>query len=66
MPFLDIQPVITSPPFPLSGVGVYHKGREGYGGYVGFKLFTYDFKDHLRAELPEPAPVIELNDIPVN
>ncbi|XP_015118959.1 uncharacterized protein LOC107042423 isoform X2 [Diachasma alloeum] len=65
VPFIDIQPVVTNPPFPLSGAGIFHKGRDGYGGYIAVKLITYDFKDHLRADLPPRQPVVGLNDIPV-
>uniref|UniRef100_A0A8D8W039 Uncharacterized protein n=1 Tax=Cacopsylla melanoneura TaxID=428564 RepID=A0A8D8W039_9HEMI len=42
LPFIDIQPVSTTPLSPLSGVGVYHKGTPGYGGFVAPRLFTFD------------------------
>lgn len=50
VPFIDIQEVISSPPVPLSGIGVYYKGSEGYGGYLAPKLITYDYWPHV--ELP--------------
>ncbi|XP_063975310.1 uncharacterized protein LOC135161554 isoform X2 [Diachasmimorpha longicaudata] len=65
VPFLDTQPVITNPPFPLSGAGIFHKGRDGYGGFIAIKLITYNFTEHIRADLPPPPPVLGLNDIPV-
>lgn len=64
IPFIDIQPVTTNPPFPLSGAGIYHKGRSGFGGYIAPKIMTYDFTSHLNADVPPPPPVIGLNDIP--
>ncbi|KAH0567430.1 uncharacterized protein LOC123258726 isoform X2 [Cotesia glomerata] len=64
IPFLDTQPVITNPPFPLAGAGIYHKGRSGSGGYIALKAITYDFKDHLRADVPSIPAILELNQIP--
>ncbi|CAB3374677.1 Hypothetical predicted protein [Cloeon dipterum] len=49
VPFLDAQPVAPEPPALLSGAGIYHKGRRGYGGFVGLRLITYDFSDLLGA-----------------
>ncbi|XP_065349344.1 uncharacterized protein orion [Cloeon dipterum] len=49
VPFLDAQPVAPEPPVLLSGAGIYHKGRRGYGGFVGLRLITYDFSDLLGA-----------------
>ncbi|XP_011303273.1 uncharacterized protein orion isoform X2 [Fopius arisanus] len=65
VPFLDIQPVVTNPPFPLAGAGVFHKGRDGSGGYIAVKVITYNFTDHLRTDLPSTPPLLGLNDIPV-
>lgn len=64
IPFIDIQPVFTSPPFPLSGAGIYHKGRSGFGGYIAPKIMTYNFAKHLHVDLPSSPPIIGLNDIP--
>lgn len=50
IPFIDSQPVQTTPGTWLSGVGIYHKGASGYGGYVGLQLKTYDNSRHLVAE----------------
>ncbi|XP_017025400.1 uncharacterized protein [Drosophila kikkawai] len=50
VPLIDIQEVVSEPPFPLSGVGVYYKGSKGHGGYVAPKLITYDFSQKI--ELP--------------
>lgn len=48
VPYLDTQIVSNEPPAPLSGVGLYHKGQRGYGGYVGPKVITYDYVPHMR------------------
>jgi len=48
VPFMDIQDVISNPPVPLSGIGIYHKGRQGYGGFLAPKIITYDFTPHVQ------------------
>ncbi|XP_017056016.1 uncharacterized protein LOC108097935 isoform X1 [Drosophila ficusphila] len=48
VPFIDIQDVISNPPVPLSGIGIYYKGRQGYGGFLGPKVITYDFTPHVQ------------------
>ncbi|XP_017029168.1 uncharacterized protein orion isoform X2 [Drosophila kikkawai] len=48
VPFIDIQDVISNPPVPLSGIGIYYKGRNGYGGFLGPKIITYDFTPHVQ------------------
>lgn len=47
VPFIDIQDVVSNPSVPLAGVGIYHKGRPGYGGFLAPKLMTYDFAPHI-------------------
>ncbi|XP_017096761.2 uncharacterized protein [Drosophila bipectinata] len=47
LPFIDIQEVVPHPAVPLSGLGIYHKGRSGYGGFFAPKVVTYDFAKHL-------------------
>ncbi|VEN36573.1 unnamed protein product [Callosobruchus maculatus] len=53
VPFLDAQKVESFRPVPLSGAGVFHKGRDHFGGFVAPKLITYDFSKHLKAAFPE-------------
>ncbi|XP_063995013.1 uncharacterized protein LOC135172686 isoform X2 [Diachasmimorpha longicaudata] len=55
IPFWDIQPVVTSPSFPLEGVGLFHKGdKEGqYGGYLALRLHTYNFIDKINSNISE-------------
>ncbi|XP_055914156.1 uncharacterized protein LOC129947566 isoform X2 [Eupeodes corollae] len=48
VPFIDIQEVTSNPPVPLSGVGLYHKGRNNFGGFIAPKLITYDFTSYVR------------------
>ncbi|XP_011883381.1 PREDICTED: uncharacterized protein LOC105570638 isoform X2 [Vollenhovia emeryi] len=59
IPFLDLQPITPNPPVPLAGVGIFHKGRKGSGGFVALKLTTYDFAPHLQVDLPPAPPVLE-------
>ena len=35
----------------ITGIGLYHKGSVGYGGYVGFLIKTFDFSNHLLPEV---------------
>nr|CAH0106944.1 unnamed protein product [Daphnia galeata] len=36
VPFIEATPVFSQPPTWLTGIGIYHKGQPGYGGYVAF------------------------------
>ncbi|KAM7350446.1 uncharacterized protein ACRADG_009033 isoform 2-T2 [Cochliomyia hominivorax] len=47
VPFIDIQDVVSIPAVPLSGIGLYHKGKMGYGGFIAPKIMTYDFAPHI-------------------
>ena len=47
VPFLDAQPVSPTPSMWITGVGIYHKGQPGYGGYIGFRLATLNVTDYL-------------------
>ena len=53
VPFLDAQPVAPEPPTILVGAGIYHKGRPGYGGFIGPKVVTYDFSPHIIDQFPD-------------
>lgn len=47
VPFIEsmkIQPKILT---PLSGIGLYHKGQRGYGGFLAAKLIVYNFEPHI-------------------
>ena len=51
VPFIDAQNVAPEVGTWLSGVGLYHKGRSGYGGYVGLSVDTFDFSRHILPDL---------------
>lgn len=53
IPYIDLQPIVTSPPMPLSGVGLTHKGAEGSGGYLALKLMHYDYTQHMQISNPK-------------
>jgi hypothetical protein len=57
VPFLDVQPVEALQPVPLSGAGIFYKGRESYGGFITPKVITYDFSKHLEIALPEKRAI---------
>lgn len=47
VPYIDSQLVESHNPGPLSGVGLYHKGFIGYGGFVAPKILNYNFSPHI-------------------
>jgi len=51
IPFIDIQPVRPQPASWLKGVGIYHKGQPGYGGYVGPRVFTSDVTEFMDTDV---------------
>jgi len=48
VPYIDIQEVVSEPMVPLSGIGVYYKSRDGYGGFLAPKIITYDFTPYVQ------------------
>ncbi|XP_017130379.1 uncharacterized protein LOC108148044 isoform X2 [Drosophila elegans] len=48
VPFIDMQDVVSEPAVPLSGIGLYYKGQDGFGGFLAPKLITYDFTPHVQ------------------
>ncbi|XP_011308188.1 uncharacterized protein [Fopius arisanus] len=51
VPFLDFREVVSCPPMPLSGAGLFYKGKPGYGGVIGLKLVSMDFSPFVATEL---------------
>ncbi|VVC42301.1 Protein of unknown function DUF4803 [Cinara cedri] len=51
LPFIDNQIVAPYPGVPLSGVGIYFKGKKNYAGYIGPSVFTYDLSKNINSEL---------------
>lgn len=47
IPFLDSQSVESIIATPLSGAGLYYKSYDGYGGFIGPKIFTYNYSKHV-------------------
>lgn len=48
VPFIDAQLVESHNPSLISGVGLYYKGRQGYGGFIAPKLLNYNFAPHIK------------------
>ncbi|KAK0175424.1 hypothetical protein PV327_009175 [Microctonus hyperodae] len=57
VPFIDIQPVETSPPAPLSGIGLFYKTEPGYGGFLALKLMTLNMTDVIETDIPEAEKI---------
>lgn len=53
VPFFDAQPVVPAKTVPLSGAGLFHKGRPKFGGFVAPKVMTYDFGPHVQAPIDQ-------------
>lgn len=47
VPFIETVPVSAQPPTWLTGIGVYHKGQPGYGGFVAFRIATLNYTDYM-------------------
>ena len=43
IPYIDAQNVSPVSGVWITGIGLYHKGYVGYGGYVGFMTKTFSF-----------------------
>ncbi|KAK0179942.1 hypothetical protein PV327_005637 [Microctonus hyperodae] len=46
VPFIDAQPAETYPPFPLGGIGLFYRNKEGCGGYITPRIFTIDISQY--------------------
>ncbi|XP_057333029.1 uncharacterized protein LOC130672447 [Microplitis mediator] len=51
VPFFDAQDVEGAPEFPLGGVGIIHRGREGYGGFLAFRIFDCNLYKYFQNRL---------------
>ncbi|KAH8310386.1 hypothetical protein KR044_001039 [Drosophila immigrans] len=54
IPFIDLQDVVSNPPVPLAGIGIYYKSSPGYGGFIAPKIISYHFPAYVRMPTPEP------------
>ncbi|KAF7269606.1 hypothetical protein GWI33_017355 [Rhynchophorus ferrugineus] len=52
VPFFDAQKLEQLNPVPLSGAGVFHKGRPNFGGFITPKIITFDVSKYLKAVFP--------------
>ncbi|KAL7287878.1 hypothetical protein TKK_0017941 [Trichogramma kaykai] len=49
VPFVDIEPVTSKQPTPLSGVGLFHKSHKNESaGYLALKILSYDYTPHVK------------------
>ncbi|XP_074093605.1 uncharacterized protein LOC141523925 isoform X1 [Cotesia typhae] len=46
VPFFDAQDVEGKPEFPLGGIGLVHRGRAGYGGFLAFKIYDLNLSKY--------------------
>ncbi|XP_057339523.1 uncharacterized protein LOC130677022 [Microplitis mediator] len=51
IPFFDSQSVQSTPPSPLGGVGLFHKGQLGYGGFIAFRLISSPYTFNIFSEM---------------
>ncbi|ODN05047.1 hypothetical protein Ocin01_01561 [Orchesella cincta] len=50
VPFIDIQEVRPKPAVWLKGIGIYHKGQQGFGGFIAPKIFTHSAANYIQIE----------------
>ncbi|XP_057328817.1 uncharacterized protein LOC130669770 [Microplitis mediator] len=50
VPFFDAQDVEGEKLYPLGGMGIIHRGHEGYGGFLAFKIYDLNLADKLKDE----------------
>ncbi|KAK0161272.1 hypothetical protein PV327_009759 [Microctonus hyperodae] len=60
VPFFDAQPVEVSPEFPLGGIGLFHRGRNGFGGYIAPRIFTHNIAAVIESSFEEWKKVLDL------
>lgn len=51
VPFFDARPVESKVLFPLRGIGLFHRGYEGFGGFISFKIFIISPHEYMNTEL---------------
>ncbi|CAG5094940.1 Protein of unknown function [Cotesia congregata] len=51
VPFFDARPVESKVLFPLKGIGLFHRGYEGFGGFIAFKLFIISPQEYMNTDL---------------
>ncbi|XP_001603409.1 uncharacterized protein LOC100119678 [Nasonia vitripennis] len=54
VPFMDLQDVTSSPPVPLSGAGLVHRGDKASAGFLSFKVLTYNYAPYLETDCIVP------------
>ncbi|KAK0072907.1 hypothetical protein PV326_014005, partial [Microctonus aethiopoides] len=68
VPFFDAQPVDTQPPFPLSGIGLFHRHKDGFGGYIAPRIFTAEVSRNIKtirsinkSKKPKNPPISQIH-----
>lgn len=46
VPFFDAQEAEEEHEAPLGGVGLIHRGKEGFGGFLAFRVFDLDLTNN--------------------
>lgn len=48
VPFFDGQLVYIDDFSPIGGIGIFHRGNKGFGGYVSFRIYDPDVSKFLK------------------
>lgn len=48
VPFIDNRQVLPENLSPLSGISFYVRGKDGYGGFLALKVYTFDVSQYIR------------------
>lgn len=55
VPYFDTLPalVTTTRSVALDGVGIFHRGTPGYGGFIAPKIFTIDHSKYIKSAISD-------------
>ncbi|XP_060647677.1 uncharacterized protein LOC132785546 [Drosophila nasuta] len=54
VPFIDIQDIVSDPPLPLIGLGLFHKGEWGYGGFLTTEIININITSYIPVRKIDP------------
>ncbi|KAK0181021.1 hypothetical protein PV327_003343 [Microctonus hyperodae] len=64
IPFFDAQSVEAQPPFPLNGIGLFHRHKNGFGGYIAPRIFTTEVSKNIKTKLMKESRKSKNSPIP--
>ncbi|XP_057341101.1 uncharacterized protein LOC130678129 [Microplitis mediator] len=56
VPFFDASEVTGSPLMPFKGLGLYHRGNKGSGGFLALRVYDFDSRSYTTSAVNKNAP----------